>query len=88
LLFYENISVVGKDIHNLKYFKLQRYFEMQWAVYVACMGEKRGAYRSLVGKPEGKRPIGKPRCRREGNIKMDLQQVGSGGMDWIDLAQD
>ena len=47
-----------------------------------------GAYRILVGIREGKRPLGKPRCRWEDNIKMDLQDVGSGGMDWIDLAED
>ena len=51
------------------------------------MGERRGVYRVLVGKPEGKRPIGSPRRRRE-NIMMDLQEVGCGGMGWIDLAQD
>jgi hypothetical protein len=44
-------------------------------------------YRVLVGKPEGKRPLGRPRCRWEYNIKMDLQEVGCGGMDWIGLAQ-
>jgi hypothetical protein len=52
------------------------------------MGERRGIYRVLVGKPEGKRPLGKPRRRREDNIKMDLQVVGWEGMEWIDLAQD
>ena len=51
-------------------------------------GERRGAYRILVGKPEGNRPLGIPRCRWEDNIKMDLQEVGCGGMDWIDVAQD
>jgi hypothetical protein len=48
----------------------------------------RGVFRVLVGKPEGKRPYRRPRCRLEDNIKMDLQEVGFGGMDWIDLAQD
>ena len=52
------------------------------------MGEGIGVYRVLVGKPEGKRPLGRPRCRWEDNIKMDLQKVGCGGMDWIKLAQD
>jgi len=52
------------------------------------MGETRGIYRVLVGKPEGNRPLGRPRCRWEDNIKMDLQKVECGGMDWIELAQD
>ena len=51
------------------------------------MGERRGVYRILVGKPEGKRPLGRPRHRWEDNIKMNLQEVGFGGMNWIDLAQ-
>jgi len=51
-------------------------------------GERRGAYRGLVGEPEGKRPLGRPRRRWEDNIKMDLQDVGCGGMDWMELAQD
>jgi len=58
---------------------------MRWAGHVAHMGEGRGEYRVLVGKPEGKRPLGR---RNEDNIKMDLQEVGCGGMDWIGLAQD
>jgi hypothetical protein len=52
------------------------------------MGEERGVHRLLVGKPEGKRPLGKPRRRWEFNIKMDLQEVGAGRGDWIELAQD
>jgi len=51
-------------------------------------GERRGVYRVLVGKPEGKRPLGRSRHRREDNIKMDLQEVGCEGMDWIELAAD
>jgi len=61
---------------------------MRLAWRVARMVERRGVYRVLVGKPEGKRPLGKPRYRWEDNIKMDLQEVGCGGMDWIELAQD
>jgi hypothetical protein len=60
---------------------------MRWAGHVARMGEKRGAYRILVGRPEGRRPLGGPRRRWEDNIKIDLQEV-AWGMDWIDLAQD
>jgi len=56
---------------------------MRWARHVARVGERRGVYRSLVGKPEGKRPLVRPRHRWEDNIKMDLQEVGCGGMDWI-----
>jgi hypothetical protein len=52
------------------------------------MEEERGVYRVLVGKPEGKRPLGRTRLRWEDNIRMDLQEVGCGGMDWIGLAQD
>jgi hypothetical protein len=52
------------------------------------MGEGRGVYRVLVGKPKGKRPLGRPRCRWLDNIKMDLQEVGCGAVDWIELAQD
>jgi hypothetical protein len=52
------------------------------------MGEDRGVYRVLVGKPEGKRPLGRPRRRREDNIKMDLQEVGGGSGDWLELVQD
>jgi hypothetical protein len=52
------------------------------------MREKRGVYRVLVGTPEGKRPLWRPRRRWEDNIRMDLQKVGCGGMDWIGLAQD
>ena len=52
------------------------------------MVKGRGVYRVLVGKPEGKRPLGKPRRRWEDNIKMDLQEMGCGGIDWIELAQD
>jgi len=59
---------------------------MRWAGHVAFMGDRRGVFRVLVGKPEGKRPLGRPRRRGEDNIKMDLQEVGYGGMDWIELA--
>ena len=61
---------------------------MKWVGQVARMWERRGVYRVLVGKSAGKRPLGRPRRRWEDNIKMDLQEVGCGGMDWIGLAQD
>jgi hypothetical protein len=61
---------------------------MRWAGHVARVGERRGVYRVLLGKPEGKRPLGRPRRRWEDNIKIDLQEVGCGGMDWVELAQD
>jgi len=60
---------------------------IKWAGHVARMGEKRGVYRGLVGKPEGKRPLGRPRLRWEDDIKMDLQDVGCRVKDWIELAQ-
>jgi len=60
---------------------------MRWVGHVACMGEGRGVHRVLVGKTEGRRPLGRPRRRWEANIKMDLQEVGGGG-DWMELAQD
>jgi hypothetical protein len=63
---------------------------LRWAGHVARMGERRVAYRALVGKPEGRRPLGRSRHRWEDNIKMDLREVGwwgGGGMDWINLAQ-
>jgi len=60
---------------------------MRWGGYVARMGEERGVHRVLVGKPEGWRPLGRPRRRWVDNIRMDLQEVGCGYMDWIGLAQ-
>jgi hypothetical protein len=61
---------------------------MRWAGHVVRMEERRGVYRDLMGIPEGKRPLGRPRSRWEDNNKMDLQEVGCGGVDWIELAQD
>jgi hypothetical protein len=77
------------DLYSLpnivRVIKLRR---MRWAGHVARMGEDRGVYRMLVGKPEEKRPLGRPRHRWEDNIKMDLQKVGGGRGDWMELAQD
>jgi hypothetical protein len=61
---------------------------MGWAGHVARMGEERKVYKVLVGKPEGKRPLGRPRRRWEDGIRMDLREIGLGGVDWIRLAQD
>jgi hypothetical protein len=61
---------------------------MRWAEHVARKGEIRNAYRILVGKPEGMRPLGRPRRRWVNNNKMDLREFGWDGIDWIDLAQD
>jgi hypothetical protein len=61
---------------------------MGWAGHVAGMEEKKNAYRILVGKPERNRSLGRPRRRWEDNIRMDLREIGWGGMYWIDLAQD
>jgi hypothetical protein len=69
----------------IRIIKLRR---MRWARHVARKGEKKNAYRLLVGKPEGKRPLGRPRRRWVDNIRMDLGEVGWGNVDWIGLAKD
>jgi len=69
-------------------FRVNKSKRMRWAGHVARMGERRGECRVSVGKPEGKRLLGRPKLRWEDNIKMDLQEVGCEGMDWIGLAQD
>jgi hypothetical protein len=61
---------------------------ISWSGHVVRVGESRGVYRVLVRKLEGKGPLGRPRLRWKGNIKLNLQEVGRGGMDWIELAQD
>jgi hypothetical protein len=61
---------------------------MQWAGHVARMKATRNAYGVLVGKPEGRRPVGRPRCKWEDNIKLDSREIGGGNMAWIHLAQD
>jgi hypothetical protein len=79
------------ELHNLysspnivRVIKLRR---MRWAGHVARIGEGRGVYRVLVGTPEGKRPLGRPRRRWEDNIKTDLREIGIDGANWIQLAQ-
>jgi hypothetical protein len=74
------------SLHNIvRVIKSRR---LRWVGHVARMGDGRGVYRVLVGKPEGKRPLGRPRRRCEDNVRMDLQEVGCGCKDWIWLAQD
>jgi hypothetical protein len=79
-----------EELHNLysspSISRMMKSRKMRWAAHVVRLGEKRKANRILVGKPEGKRPLGRPRCRWVDNIKMDLREIGWGVMDWIDLA--
>jgi hypothetical protein len=83
------ISVISEELHNLYSSpSIIRIIKSRWAGHVARMGEKRNVYRLLVGKPEGKRPLGRPRCRWVDNIKMDLLEIGLNVVDWIGLAQD
>jgi hypothetical protein len=69
----------------IRIIKLRR---MRWVGHVAWVGEKRNACRLLVGKPEGRRPLGRPRCRWLDNIRMDLVEMGWHDVDWIGLTQD
>jgi hypothetical protein len=82
----------NEELHNLycllSIIRMIKSWRMRWAGHVARMGEKRNACRILVGKPGGNRPLERPRRRWEDNIKMDLREIGWGGMDWIDLSQD
>jgi hypothetical protein len=80
------------ELHNLysspNIIRVIKGRRMRWAGHVARMGEVRGVYRVLVGRPEGKRPLGRPRHRWEDNIKTDLGEIGIDGANWIQLAQD
>jgi hypothetical protein len=82
----------NKELHDLysspSIIRIVRSRRMRWAGHVARMGEKRNAYRLLLGKPEGKRLLGRLRRRWVDNIKMDLGEVGWGDVDWIGLAKD
>jgi hypothetical protein len=84
-LHNEELNDLYSSPNTVRVIKSRR---MRWAGPVACMGEGRGVHRVLVGKPEGKRQLGRPRRRWESNIKMSLQEVGYEVMDWIELAQD
>jgi len=93
----DEVTWEWKKLHNEElndlYFspnivRVIKWRRMGWAGHVARIGERRGVYRVLVGKPEGRRPLGRPRRRWEDNIKVDVQEVRCGGMDWIELATD
>jgi len=74
------------DLYSSPNIRVTKYRTMRWMWHVARIGNRRGAYRVFVGKPEGKRPLGRPRLRWD-NIEMDIQEVGSWGMDRTELAQ-
>ena len=84
-LHNEELSDLYSSPNIVRVIKSRR---MRWAGHVARVGEERGAYRVLVGKPEGKRPLGRPRRRCVDNIRIELQELGCGYVDWIGLAQD
>jgi hypothetical protein len=81
-----------RKLHNLysspSIFRMIKLRRMKWAAHVARMGEKRNAYRILVIKPEGNRPLARPRRRWLYNIKLDLREIGWDVVDWLDMAQD
>jgi len=88
----ERRKLYNEELINLysspNIFRVIKSKRMRYEGHVARMGESRSVYRVLVMKPEGKRPLGRPRRKWDDNIKMDLQDVGCGGMGWIDRAQD
>jgi hypothetical protein len=85
-------NLYNEELHNLysspSIIRIIKSRRMRWEGHVAWMGEKRNVYRLLVGKPEGKRPLGRTRHRWTDNIKMDLSEIGLSVMAWIGLAQD
>jgi len=83
----DQVSYPQKKTNKIAIFYILIYVFLRWAGHVPRVGEERGVYRILVGKPEGRRPLGRPRRRWVDNIRMDLQEVGCGYMDWIGLAQ-
>jgi len=76
------------DLYCSQYFSVYKSEKNEMGWTCSTYGESRGVYRVLMGKPEGKRPLGRPRLRWEDNIKMDLEEVGCGVMAWIDMAYD
>ena len=92
IFWFLNIFFANEELNELyslpNIVRVVKSRRMRWASHVARMGEDRGVHRVLVGKPEGNRPLGRPRRRWEDNIKMDLQEVGRGRGDWMELAQD
>jgi hypothetical protein len=85
-------KLLNEELHNLycspSVIRIIKSRRMRWAGHVVRMGEMRNEYRIFLGKPKGKRPLGRPRRRWEYNIKMDLREIGWDDMDWIDLAHD
>jgi hypothetical protein len=84
-LYNEELHGLYSSLSIIRVIKARR---MRWVGHMARMGKVRDAYNILVGKPEGRRPLGSPRCRWEDNIKMDITEIGFGDVDWIHLAQD
>jgi hypothetical protein len=82
----------NEELHNLctspNIIRMIKSRRMRWVVYVTCIGEMKNSYNILVGKPEGKRPLVRQRCRWEDNIRMDIREIGWEGVDWMNLAPD
>jgi hypothetical protein len=80
----------NEELHNVYFspgiIRMMKSRRIRWAWHVACLGEKRNAHGISAGKTEGKRSLGRPRCRWEDNIKVYLREIGWAGVDWIDLA--
>jgi hypothetical protein len=84
-LHNEELHILYSSPNIIRQIKSRR---MRWAGHVACMGGEGNVYMVLMGKPEGKRPLGRPRCRLEDGIRMDLMDIGWESVEWIQLAQD